>query len=451
MKKNSHFIYTAIIAVCFLYVGSAYMSQSLRLMEYYDERTVDIISSVYNYLLQAVGILIFSIGLKRRPELFAKRTLFVLLLASGAVFMMISQLSSSGPVISLSGYLLNLHIGLYFGYYLAFLAAYIPLRYAGLCFGLAYGFASAGTYFLSLIRDDAFLVSKEITVIYLLFAGITSVLVYVSNDIPIPGKAPTADHNLPLRSPKDGVFPYLVMVIVFATIISVTSSGLFYSLPVSSSVNWLLIRAFYAIGLILCGLLMDRNRLIGEICTIASLAYPLIFAALVNSGVTNTAALSLSYVFRGFITVYYVLSFTDLGAKSSDLLFLAPTGLLVSRATEGLLSFFLLDTSIPDVAQLVFSAACFVPLLILFVILQTKKYASPPLDAKKRLALFAEKHDLTAREMEILNCLCVGMSDAEIAEKCYISKNTVRFHVSNLLKKTGASSRTEVVRLLDLL
>ena len=54
-----------------------------------------------------------------------------------------------------------------------------------------------------------------------------------------------------------------------------------------------------------------------------------------------------------------------------------------------------------------------------------------------------------SREMEILKCLKEGMSDSEIAEKFYISKNTVRFHVSNLLKKTNSSSRVHAVQSLD--
>jgi two-component system, NarL family, nitrate/nitrite response regulator NarL len=50
--------------------------------------------------------------------------------------------------------------------------------------------------------------------------------------------------------------------------------------------------------------------------------------------------------------------------------------------------------------------------------------------------------DLTAREREVLGCLAEGMSNKEIARALGISVRTVTVHVSNLLRKTGAASRT---------
>jgi two-component system nitrate/nitrite response regulator NarL len=60
-------------------------------------------------------------------------------------------------------------------------------------------------------------------------------------------------------------------------------------------------------------------------------------------------------------------------------------------------------------------------------------------------ALLPEKSDLTAREREVLGCLAEGMSNKQIAAALGISVRTVTVHVSNLLRKTGASSRTEAV------
>ncbi len=57
--------------------------------------------------------------------------------------------------------------------------------------------------------------------------------------------------------------------------------------------------------------------------------------------------------------------------------------------------------------------------------------------------LLAEPVDLTAREREVLGCLAEGMANKQIAQALGISVRTVTVHVSNLLRKTGAASRTE--------
>ena len=79
----------------------------------------------------------------------------------------------------------------------------------------------------------------------------------------------------------------------------------------------------------------------------------------------------------------------------------------------------------------------------------SKRMAPEPMSDAKRFALYSEKYGLTSREMEVLKCLAEGLSDSEIADRCFISKNTVRFHISNLLKKTSTTSRVEVVQELN--
>jgi two-component system, NarL family, nitrate/nitrite response regulator NarL len=58
-------------------------------------------------------------------------------------------------------------------------------------------------------------------------------------------------------------------------------------------------------------------------------------------------------------------------------------------------------------------------------------------------ALAGTRQDLTAREREVLGLLAEGMSNKQIARTLGISVRTVTVHVSNLLRKTGAASRTE--------
>ncbi len=57
----------------------------------------------------------------------------------------------------------------------------------------------------------------------------------------------------------------------------------------------------------------------------------------------------------------------------------------------------------------------------------------------------AADYQLTKQEKNILSCLVKGQSNKEIARKQVLSISTVKFHVSNILNKLGATSRAEAV------
>lgn len=52
---------------------------------------------------------------------------------------------------------------------------------------------------------------------------------------------------------------------------------------------------------------------------------------------------------------------------------------------------------------------------------------------------------LTSREAEVLSMLADGAGNRDIASRLGISEHTVKFHVSSILGKLGASTRTEAV------
>jgi DNA-binding NarL/FixJ family response regulator len=53
--------------------------------------------------------------------------------------------------------------------------------------------------------------------------------------------------------------------------------------------------------------------------------------------------------------------------------------------------------------------------------------------------------DLTPREREVLDLLAQGESKEAIAQRLFLSANTVRNHIQNILNKLGAHSRLEAV------
>jgi DNA-binding CsgD family transcriptional regulator len=70
-----------------------------------------------------------------------------------------------------------------------------------------------------------------------------------------------------------------------------------------------------------------------------------------------------------------------------------------------------------------------------------------PLDPPAPPASLAELASLSAREREVMSLVVAGGRNREIAAKLCISDNTVKFHVSNLLRKTGSRTRAELASL----
>ena len=54
---------------------------------------------------------------------------------------------------------------------------------------------------------------------------------------------------------------------------------------------------------------------------------------------------------------------------------------------------------------------------------------------------------ITPRELEILELIAAGLSTREIAERIFVSENTVKTHSSRVFDKLGAKRRTQAVQL----
>jgi DNA-binding NarL/FixJ family response regulator len=64
-----------------------------------------------------------------------------------------------------------------------------------------------------------------------------------------------------------------------------------------------------------------------------------------------------------------------------------------------------------------------------------------PTPRGRRATTKAHPAGLTAREAEVLEVLREGHTNAEIAERLFLSPRTVDHHVSSILAKLGVSSR----------
>ena len=57
-----------------------------------------------------------------------------------------------------------------------------------------------------------------------------------------------------------------------------------------------------------------------------------------------------------------------------------------------------------------------------------------------------EQLGITPRELEILEAMAAGLSNREIAERLFVSENTVKTHAARLFEKLSARRRTQAVQ-----
>ena len=76
------------------------------------------------------------------------------------------------------------------------------------------------------------------------------------------------------------------------------------------------------------------------------------------------------------------------------------------------------------------------------VVVEKEVYITPPLEQGINQEAL-EKLQITTREYEVLDHLARGASNAEIAERLFLSVSTVKTHVSSLLVKLDVKNRTQ--------
>lgn len=81
--------------------------------------------------------------------------------------------------------------------------------------------------------------------------------------------------------------------------------------------------------------------------------------------------------------------------------------------------------------------------------MQAKLNSLPPVGRSAVAMEMAARYKLTGREAEVFDELLLGRSNQEIAAALFVVEATVKFHVRNILRKTGAANRSQLIARLD--
>lgn len=432
--------YILLIGFTFIGTGAAYMVQLYRLFNYFDGNIVSLITGGLYYVLQAISIGIVAFIFSKNSYVAGGRSLPFAATITIFICSLISVLSTSSAVIISSGIFMNLAIGVLSGCYLTKLATDVPQQRRGVVFGVAYSLGSIGTWLLSLPMEGKFLRSNA-SLIFISALLIISLLFLLH----LPSYAKKINEKQFILSGFDKKLIRHSAAVLFLLSLVYT---LGFSFPLKSASDSIYIeftRAFYAVGLIIAGIISDKSRRWGAICCVASLAFPFAALSLGSSFTGETIMWIFAYLFLGFFSVYRILVFSDISAKAG-LPALAVLGLCAGRLGDaaGALGASLLV----DIPLIIFSSITFAFVILLFFPLYQRIY-SPSIDAeeieRQLLKNYSDRFRLSARELEILTLIVQGMSNPEIASALYITESTVKFHTGNIYKKTGLTNRSELI------
>lgn len=341
---------------------------------------------------------------------------------------------------------MNIFHGIIAGYYLTYLALWGSKRNTGKIFGFGYAFGSIGTFLLSLLFNGS-IGHGFIFVIY----GFLAVIAIVIHEVS-PKYISDENFQEPFDSAKYSRKQLILAIIIVFLLSFVKNIGFYFPTNdfITGSVSPVMTRCFYAVGLIIAGIINDRSRRYGSICCVCALVFPFWVLTLENYSFAASITWIIGYFFFGFFAVYRVVIFSDIAKTESSALYLAGFGLLFGRIGD--LTSSLLGIALSSNTVLLISSATvlFVATEFIFTLFYNENYVTVIQENKNQEDIFhnfIEAHGISQRESEVLINLLMGLSNPEISEKLYISENTVKFHMRNILKKTGCTKRSEVISL----
>lgn len=442
--KNKNAIYTcAIIGLCFLYTSSGYLIWLHHLMETFSPDMANLLSEVVGYLFQALGLGLFCACTKLCPQFLSGRNRFTLVCVINLVLIVTACSVQTTLLLILFGFLMNLFHGIVAGFYLQMLTGQHFRGQNAVIFGFGYAFGTIGSWILSLFQDGIILSEGDLFIIYgfnILIIALLNRQIQKESLKEVSSEARA--NNLPAMNAQ-----LLILATLCILMLSCTNS-IGFCLPLSvfeeTHVSLEFTRLFYVIGLALAGFINCRAPKYGGIACICALFFPFVELLLKGNSSLAIPLWCIGYVFFGFIAVYRVKLSIDIASERQALFFLAPAGLLIGRIGDALGA--LLGTLLHSLTLTlcIVAAILFITTMILSFAFFEKLYQPVP----PSLEAFFKHYDISSREQDVIHLIAENKTNKEIADLLYLSENTVKFHVKNILKKTECANRKELLEKL---
>ena len=426
-KNNLKYIF--ILAIGFFWCSSLYLTQEQHLTNFADVNFINVAELLFGSFSMALGILIFGLLYRKNKNM---KNIYI-------IFMMLTLISMISFFATNNKYLMSVCLclscffgtaGFGAGYHFSLLASDVEKEYRGRVFAIGYGLGSIGTYLLILL-PKSFYSSFKSLIIYIPILLLNLYLIIRKTNLnQIKEEKQTSSFK--------SYFIRISIIVLAMSLLSALSTDVIAINTIDIAGGYGSTRLYYCLGLLIAGFLVDKKNNLFEILTIVSFVVSLLVIILLNEGYSIKLIAGLSYSFVAFFVLFRTMIFVNMVENKKNIAWLAAFGLMYSRIMEGLMVLFE-DNLTKHYTLLVIVITIFLSIvIILYFMLYFKNNKMTETYAIKNIAV---KYKLGSQEEKVLNLLVQGMSNQEIADKLFISVNTIRNHVANIYKKTGMKKK----------
>jgi len=316
------------------------------------------------------------------------------------------------------------------GYHFSLVSSSVKKEYRARVFAIGYALGSVGTYLIVMLPKGVYSsILSLIIYIPVMLINMYLVLQKTNLDTLKEEKYTKQFKNYFLR------ISIIVLAMSFLSALS-TDAIAIYTINVQGGYGST--RLYYCVGLLIAGFLADKKNNLFEVLTIVSFIFSLLVIILLKEGYSINMIAGLSYLIVAFFVVFRTTTFMNLSDNKKSIIWASAFGLMYSRLMEGILVLFE-DYLIKNYTLLIIVIMISLSLVIvLYFLLYFESSTSDENDTIKKIVI---DYKLSAQEERVLILLIQGLSNQEIADKLYISVNTIRNHVANIYKKTGMKKK----------
>ena len=417
-----------ILTLSFFSCSYVYLVQSMTLNKYSNVHFANSVSVLYGSFAMALGILIFSLIFKRTKQIKRYYILFMLLyLVSIITFFTTTNTLIMGIMLCLSCIFGTAGFGS--GYSYSLIAENVSLEYQGRVYTIGYALGSILTQIITLVTKYIYNPTFCITVNIVLILS-TIYLIYNVKELPIINRENCS------KSMKKYLISLAIIVITMAGISAISQEIIGFK---TFNNNWFAnTRLYYSIGLIISGILYDKKRDVFEVLMLTSFIYPLLSIVLLNQNIPAIIVSGLAYFFLGFFSLFRAFVFISLGTKKKNFIHIAAYGLMIERIVEGTVAIFQKSLMNNYLLSLILEAIFLSIVLWVYIFFYLKKNVQ---SEDEKIKVLSIKYKLSIQEEKVLMLLLQDLSNQEMADKLFVSINTIRNHVANIYKKTGMKKK----------